>query len=273
MSHINKKIGFIGAGNMSSSIIRGLINTGQKEDSIFRSSPNKQDLNQLEKELGINTSTNNLDVAGASEVLILGIKPNKVTIVLEEIKNEVEASFPLVISVATGIKINSIEKLLPQGARVIRAMPNTPSSVNSGITALCGNSEIKENDLLIAESIFNSVGTTLKLQENKFDLFTSLIGSGPAYVFYFAESLIKAAEGLEIPDEEKRALIERLIEGSLKLSKNSKESLSALRDQVTSPGGVTQEAIMYMQEKEIFQNIVSAIEAGEKKAKKLGEEK
>ena len=92
-------------------------------------------------------------------------------------------------------------------------------------------------------------------------------------MFYFAESLIKAAEGLEIPDEDKRALIERLIEGSLKLSKNSKESLSALRDQVTSPGGVTQEAIMYMQEKEIFQNIVSAIEAGEKKAKKLGEEK
>ena len=148
--------------------------------------------------------------------------------------------------------------------RVIRAMPNTPSSVNSGITALCGNSKIKDNDLLIAESIFNSVGTTLKLQENKFDLFTSLIGSGPAYVFYFAESLIKAAEGLEIPDEDKRALIERLFEGSLKLSKNSKESLSALRDQVTSPGGVTQEAIMYMQEKEIFQNIVSAIEAREK---------
>ena len=77
MSHINKKIGFIGAGNMSSSIIRGLINTGQKEDSIFTSSPNKEDLNQLEKELGINTSTNNLDVAGASEVLILGISLTK----------------------------------------------------------------------------------------------------------------------------------------------------------------------------------------------------
>jgi len=272
MSHIDKKIGFIGAGNMSSSIIRGLLNSGQKKGSLFVSSPNKEDLNQLEKNLGIYTSTNNEDVAKACEILILGIKPNKVSLVLEEIKDEIDVSLPLLISVATGIKINSLENFLSQEVRIIRAMPNTPSSVNAGITALCGNSKIKESDLLDAESIFRSIGTTMKLEENKFDLFTSLIGSGPAYVFYFVESLIEAAEDLEISDEDKKLLIEKLFEGSLKLSKNSKDSLLTLRNQVTSPGGVTEEAIKHMKEKEVAQNIITAIKKGEKKAKKLGKE-
>ena len=98
---MDKKIGFIGAGNMSSSIIRGLINSGQKEGSLFVRSQNKEELNQLEKDLGINTSTNNEDVVKASEILILGIKPNKVSLVLEEIKDEIDVSLPLLISVAT----------------------------------------------------------------------------------------------------------------------------------------------------------------------------
>ncbi len=273
MNEFNKAIGFIGAGNMASSIISGLINKGLKETNIFSSCPNIDALDALNKKLGINVSTDNKEVVINSKIIVLSVKPNKIEQVLNEIHEEVKKNNPLIISVATGIKINSLEALSPSDSRIIRAMPNTPSSVNRGITAICGNKNTTEEDKNASELIFKSIGITLNLDEGKFDLFTSLLGSGPAYVFYFIESLIEASNELDISKKDQRSLILQLFDGSTHLARTSDKDISALRKEVTSPGGVTEEAIAYMENHKLSKKIIDSIKKGEKKAKKLGENK
>ena len=270
MKVMDKKVGFIGAGNMASALISGMINAGFKPENIITSSPGKDHLDLLSSKFGIQTSNGNELVFKQSEVIIFAVKPNVLKTVLEEYKN-FSSEEMLLISVAAGFKIFDIEGILSAEQRIIRAMPNTPASIRSGVTAISLNENASSDDKQTAEDLFSCVGKVVHIQEKEMDLYTALIGSGPAYVFYLIESLLDSSSELEMDEETKKNMITSMITGSSKLALMSENSPEKLRENVTSPGGVTQRAIEEFEKNGVKETIIKAIEAATNKSKELGD--
>ena len=243
MNNIKETIGFIGAGNMATALISGLINSDQSASKIIASSPEQEHLEKLSKDFGIKTTNNNLEIVDNSDIVILAVKPNIVQAVIDEIKDVATDKDILIISIAAGVKIEKIESQLGSPMRVIRAMPNTPASIMEGVTAICANSNAQSNDIENAKLLFECVGKIAYINEKDIDIFTALIGSGPAYIFYLIESLLDSSKNLHLPEQEKKDLLASMISGAANLVLNSDESPNVLRKKVTSPGGVTQTAI------------------------------
>lgn len=266
----NAKIGFIGAGNMASALISGLIDSGKDASSIIASSPEKDHLNKLMDDFGVSTTEKNDEVIQFSDIVIVAVKPNVIEPVLIEIRDLFLEKRSLLISIAAGIQINTIEELLSPECRIIRAMPNTPASIQEGVTAICSNKFVKDYDIDSAKELFSSVGIVAEIKEENIDIYTALIGSGPAYVFYLIESLLESSESLELSKEEKSNLLAAMISGSANLAKNSKDNPEELRKKVTSPGGVTQSAIEEFERQGLKEIIKESMKVAEKKSIELG---
>ena len=226
MKPIEKNIGFIGAGNMATAIISGLLKDGYKNSQIYASCPEDDHLNKLSSDFAVNVSKKNEDVLSSVSTLVLAVKPNVVETVLEELSSLLSEKKPLLISIVAGFQISSVESKLNCKIKIIRAMPNTPASLGLGVSALTSNDQIKEEDKRVANSIFDSVGVSCWLEESSFDLFTALIGSGPAYIFYLIEALQEAAQGLNLEDNVAKELVVEMIKGSATLAGVSQDSPS-----------------------------------------------
>ena len=272
MNNIKETIGFIGAGNMATALISGLINSDQSASKIIASSPEQEHLEKLSKDFGIKTTNNNLEIVDNSDIVILAVKPNIVQAVIDEIKDVATDKDILIISIAAGVKIEKIESQLGSPMRVIRAMPNTPASIMEGVTAICANSNTQSNDIENAKLLFECVGKIAHINEKDIDIFTALIGSGPAYVFYLIESLLDSSKNLHLSEEEKKDLLASMISGAANLVLNSDESPNVLRKKVTSPGGVTQTAIEEFETEGLKEIIIKSMIAAEKKSIELGED-
>ena len=272
MNNIKETIGFIGAGNMATALISGLINSDQSASKIIASSPEQEHLEKLSKDFGIKTTNNNLEIVDNSDIVILAVKPNIVQAVIDEIKDVATDKDILIISIAAGVKIEKIESQLGSPMRVIRAMPNTPASIMEGVTAICANSNAQSNDIENAKHLFECVGKIAHIDEKDIDIFTALIGSGPAYVFYLIESFLDSSKNLHLPEEEKKDLLASMISGAANLVLNSDESPNVLRKKVTSPGGVTQTAIEEFETEGLKEILSKSMIAAEKKSIELGED-
>ena len=272
MNNIKETIGFIGAGNMATALISGLINSDQSASKIIASSPEQEHLEKLSKDFGIKTTNNNLEIVDNSDIVILAVKPNIVQAVIDEIKDVATDKDILIISIAAGVKIEKIESQLGSPMRVIRAMPNTPASIMEGVTAICANSNAQSNDIENAKLLFECVGKITHINEKDIDIFTALIGSGPAYVFYLIESLLDSSKNLHLPEQEKKDLLASMISGAANLVLNSDESPNVLRKKVTSPGGVTQTAIEEFETEGLKEILSKSMIAAEKKSIELGED-
>ena len=272
MKNIKETIGFIGAGNMATALISGLINSDQSASKIIASSPEQEHLEKLSKDFGIKTTNNNLDIVDIADIVILAVKPNIVQAVIDEIKGVVTDKDILIISIAAGVKIEKIESQLGSPMRVIRAMPNTPASIMEGVTAICANSNAQSNDIENAKLLFECVGKITHINEKDIDIFTALIGSGPAYIFYLIESLLDSSKNLHLPEQEKKDLLASMISGAANLVLNSDESPNVLRKKVTSPGGVTQKAIEEFETEGLKEILSKSMIAAEKKSIELGED-
>ena len=272
MNNIKETIGFIGAGNMATALISGLINSDQSASKIIASSPEQEHLEKLSKDFGIKTTNNNLEIVDNSDIVILAVKPNIVQAVIDEIKDVATDKDILIISIAAGVKIEKIESQLGSPMRVIRAMPNTPASIMEGVTAICANSNAQSNDIENAKLLFECVGKITHINEKDIDIFTALIGSGPAYIFYLIESLLDSSKNLHLPEQEKKDLLASMISGAANLVLNSDESPNVLRKKVTSPGGVTQTAIEEFETEGLKEILSKSIIAAEKKSIELGED-
>ena len=264
MKNIKETIGFIGAGNMATALISGLINSDQSASKIIASSPEQEHLEKLSKDFGIKTTNNNLEIVDNSDIVILAVKPNIVQAVIDEIKDVATDKDILIISIAAGVKIEKIESQLGSPMRVIRAMPNTPASIMEGVTAICANSNAQSNDIENAKLLFECVGKITHINEKDIDIFTALIGSGPAYIFYLIESLLDSSKNLHLPEQEKKDLLASMISGAANLVLNSDESPNVLRKKVTSPGGVTQTAIEEFETEGLKEIISKSMIAAEK---------
>ena len=272
MKNIKETIGFIGAGNMATALISGLINSDQSASKIIASSPEQEHLAKLSKDFGIKTTNNNLEIVDNADIVILAVKPNILQAVIDEIKDVATDKDILVISIAAGVKIEKIESQLGSPMRVIRAMPNTPASIMEGVTAICANSNAQSNDIENAKLLFECVGKIAHINEKDIDIFTALIGSGPAYVFYLIESLLDSSKNLHLSEKEKKSLLASMISGAANLVLNSDESPNVLRKKVTSPGGVTQTAIEEFETEGLKEILSKSMIAAEKKSIELGED-
>ena len=239
-----QKIGFIGGGNMASSLISGLIASGHSPRHLWVSDINPDTLKALEENLNVNTSASNDAVINEVDVVVLAVKPQILNSVAKNAAALIQQKKPLVVSIAAGISQSSLSQWLGTDIAIVRCMPNTPALVLTGATALYANTKVTAEQRNLAENIMRSVGIALWVKdESELDAVTAVSGSGPAYYFLLMEAMEKAALELGLSEETARLLVQQTALGAAKIALESSESPEQLRKRVTSPGGTTQRAI------------------------------
>jgi pyrroline-5-carboxylate reductase len=244
-----QKIGFIGGGNMASSLISGLIASGHSPQDLWVSDVNQDALKVLAENLNVNTSTNNDDIINAVDVVVLAVKPQILSTVAKNATASIQQKQPLVVSIAAGISQQSLSQWLGNNIAIVRCMPNTPALVLTGATALHANAQVTAEQHDLAENIMRSVGIALWVNdESELDVVTAVSGSGPAYYFLLMEAMEKAAIEMGMNEVTARLLVQQTALGAAKIALESSESPEQLRKRVTSPGGTTQQALETFEE-------------------------
>ena len=274
----NNKIAIIGAGSMGGAILSGLVAAGYSADSITASTATTQSAKALAEKFSITTfalesaASANSQAAENADILLLAVKPAKVLETLSEIKDTVKSG-ALVISVAAGVTTSAMEQALGSKASVIRAMPNTPSIVGHGVTGIARGSSATDSQRGIAKELFETVGQVLIVDEDKINALSTISGSGPAYVFYFAEKLMVAAMKMGFSESEANLMVRATFLGSATLLAASSDSPETLRAQVTSPNGTTMQATARFDQADLEKVFIEATEAALARAIELGKVK
>ena len=268
----NMKIGFIGCGNMTSAIVRGLVNNGMSANQIMASNRGIEKLEEIERQTGILTTQDNHLCAEFSDLLILSIKPQVLPKVCASLK-EIDLSKKVIISVVAGITTTRISESLNQDLSIIRAMPNTPALISEGATGLFANQRTTDDQRQQVQLIFDSVGYTKWVeQEALIDVVTAIAGSAPAYFYMLMEAMTDQAVSDGLDYGSARKLVTQAVIGSGKLAQvNEKTSLLELRQKVTSPGGTTAAAIDSFEQNGFSNIIKQAVSAAVKRGKELGD--
>jgi len=265
-----KSIGFVGAGNMAEAMIRGLLRGKVfAPDQITASAPREERQRELAEKFGVRVTGNNPEAARQS-IVVLSVKPQILSKVLEEISDSVRAD-SLVISIAAGVPVALIQTKLRKGTRVVRAMPNTPALVDSAATAIAGGEHAQESDLEDAKRIFDAIGITVVLDETLLDAVTGLSGSGPAYVFLILEALSDAGVKVGLSRRTAQLLAAQTLLGSAKLLLETNEHPGHLKDMVTSPGGTAITGLHTLEHGGLRTTLMNAVEAATRRSRELGE--
>ncbi len=267
---IDRRIAFLGAGNMANAIIRGLLRAGLAKDKITATVRRDEKKSELESTHGIRVGFDNVAAAKEADVVVLAVKPQALDKLLTQIAPSIDRS-KLVISVAAGVPIAAIERRLGAGARIIRTMPNTPSLVGAGATALSGGEHATEDDLKLATAMFESVGLTTIVDEYLLDAVTGLSGSGPAYIFLIIEALSDAGVKVGLPRHQALKLAAQTVLGSARLLLETNAHPGTLKDQVTSPGGTAIAGLHTLEAGGLRTTLIDAVEAATNRARALGE--
>ena len=238
------KIAFIGAGNMNSSIISGLINKGFDAKDIIVSNPSAEKREALASKLGIYQTVDNIEAATFADFIVLGVKPHLIAQVCEDISQQIDITNKCFISVAAGCTIAQIQTALGAPCSVIRTMPNTPCQLGLGVTGIYPSAEVNESQKEIAQALMSSVGIVKWLpNEANIDDIIAVSGSGPAYFFLFMEAMEKQAITLGFSAQESRELVQQTALGAAQMVVNNNLPIKQLRENVTSKGGTTNAAI------------------------------
>ena len=273
-----KQIAILGTGSMGKAILSRLLAAGTGPANVRVTTKSKASAEAIAASHGIKAtalesdSAANSSAAKDSDLVILAVKPN---MILETLKDIASALKPgcLVVSVAAGITTAAMEGQLSGNAAVVRAMPNTPSVVGLGVTGISKGSKVTDQQLDLAVKLFSNVGKVLVVDESKIDALSTISGSGPAYVFYFAEKLITAAKSLGFSEQEASLMVKETFLGSATLLATSSSSPEELRQQVTSPNGTTMQATGRFDAADLERVFIEATEAALARAKELGKVK
>ncbi len=269
MTSGKKIIGCIGAGNMGAAILVRL--AGSYDPKYLRAydiDPSKTDT--LLRDCSIGTEQSPESLAGNSAIIILAVKPDVVATVLESVKKNVSAD-KLIISIAAGVKISSLEQILGASTKIVRVMPNAPVLVGEGMSVLSPNSRVDNDSLLEAEQLFSKIGRVMVLPEKLLDAVTGLSGSGPAFAFTFIQALADGGVKLGIPRDKALLLAAQTVYGSAKYVLDGVEDPISLRNRVASPGGTTIEGIFTLERSGFAGIVMEAVEKAALKSLKLGE--
>lgn len=245
-------IAFIGAGNMGSSLIGGLIQNGHPPHCLMAADPHPEKLNELSTHFAIQTTTTNEDAVRFADVIVLAVKPQVMREVLQTLIPLLQTKKPLLLSIAAGLPIKSLEQWAGGNQAIVRVMPNTPALIGHGASALYANAIVNPAQHELAESIMRAVGITVWLNdESLMDAVTALSGSGPAYFFLIMNALQSAAIEAGLNPETARLLTLQTALGAAAMAMESELPLSTLQHNVTSKGGTTEEAIRVMEAQQL----------------------
>lgn len=254
------KIGFIGTGNMASAIIKGIVkfNFIQPKD-ILVFDIKKDTLNCLVTSLGVTPCTSNEDLTLQANFIVLAVKPNQI----KNVASNLDFKGKTVISIAGATHIKVIQDILKNGDNIsiIRVMPNVNVAVGAGMTAICANDNVKENELNFVINMFNSIGETIQLDEEFFSTFTAIAGSSPAFTYLYIDSLAKAALKAGMTKDDATKIAAQAVLGSAKTLLETNEVPWALIDKVCSPGGTTIAGICELEDNKFASTIVKGVDA------------
>lgn len=263
-------IAFIGCGNLSTSLVRGLIASGYPKEKIWVTNRSVEKNHLLRESLGVHASENNSEAAKHAEVIVLGVKPQQMQSLVKEIAPVVQEKKPLVISVAIGISTEMLSSWLGGNVAIIRSMPNTPALVSMGASGLYASDRVTETQKEFAKSLHRAVGIAIWVdKESLIDVVAALSGSGPAYFFYLIEAMQSAAVALGLPEKEASQLALQTALGASCLARESGEGVVTLRRKVTSPKGTTEQAIKVFDEKQFPSMIEEGMRAAVLRAQEL----
>lgn len=269
---LEKKIAFIGPGVMAEAMIAGLSGRKlSKPENITVAGPRSERGQELHKKYGVQCTTDNSAAASSADVVVLSVKPQRLTEVMKGLRNiPAEA---LVLSIVAGASIKKIGTGLKHKA-IVRSMPNTPGQIGEGITVWTASAEASPEQRAMAEQILGAMGEQVFVEDEGYlDMATALSGTGPAYVFLFTEALIDAGVHMGFPRRISEQLVLQTIKGSAAFYEQAERHPATLRNQVTSPGGTSAEALYYL-EKAGFRTAISrAVWAAYQRSLELGKEK
>lgn len=261
-----KKIGFIGAGNMAFAIASGVISSGKiSASNIGIFDTNKEQYKKFDSNCF--TCDTISELVNKTDCIFLSIKPQNIKDVLNSIKSY-NLSQKVIVSICAGITISSIEKVLGN-VKIIRVMPNTPLLIGQGVSALCSNSTIAEDDLTFVKSVFASSGTVITVNESDMNNITAITGSSPAYVYLFIKSICDAAKALGFNSESTKDIVCKTFIGASNMVLTNEKTLDELISMVKSPNGTTEKALNVFSEKNLDSIIFDAMNACSKRADEL----
>jgi pyrroline-5-carboxylate reductase len=265
-----KRIGFVGGGAMAEALLGGLIAAGVPASRLAAADPDPGRRKRLAESCGIATHADNQDAVQGSDLVVIAVKPSVVEPALRALSGR-DLARPVWVSIAAGIPIAKLAALLPSGARIVRAMPNTPALVQAGATAIAAGAATRPEDREAAAALFETVGVCWEAQgESQLDAVTGLSGSGPAYVFVFLEALGDAGVRVGLPREAAYRLAFQTVLGAAKLAQESGRHPAALKDQVTSPGGTTIAGLERLEAGGFRAAVYEAVAAATQRSRELG---
>lgn len=268
---IGRTIAFLGAGNMAGALIKGLLHAKACEPGeIFAVDVRAERLEELARMHGVRTGHDLAGATAAADVVVLATKPQVFDRVLPIVAGAMKPE-KLVVSIAAGVPLESIEAHMPPGTRVVRTMPNTPALVDAGATAIAPGTHATGEDVALARRIFDSVGTSVVLEEALLDAVTGLSGSGPAYIFLIIEALADAGVKVGLHRESAQLLAAQTVLGSAKLLIETGEHPGRLKDMVTSPGGMAIAGLHTLEAGGLRTTLINAVESATARSRELGE--
>jgi pyrroline-5-carboxylate reductase len=269
---LGKKIAVIGAGNMGEALIAGMLaSKAATPDEIHATDVVSERLDEMKTRYGIRTGTDNRAAASWCEIVILAVEPQALDYVLDDLR-PVLTEGKLVLSLAAGYPIARIMSHLMPGVRVVRCMPNTPSAVRAGVSALALGENVSEEDERLARAIFESVGRVVVVEERLMDAVTGLSGSGPAYVFLIIEALADGGVKMGLPRDTALGLAAQTVFGAAQMVQETGEHPGRLKDKVTSPGGTTIAGLHELERGGLRASLMEAVEAATRRSRELAAE-
>ena len=266
-----RKLGLIGAGNMAGALVKGLLETKRfKARDVWASDSEPRQLRRMRRQFGIDAAADNPSLVRDSVVIVLAVKPQVMDTVLAEIRPAVTRR-QLFVSIAAGIPLVRLEQALGPQARAIRVMPNTPALVGAGMSVLVRGRRATAADARLVAALFGGVGEVVEVKDEALmDAITGLSGSGPAYVYRFAEGLIAGAVAEGLDERLARRLTYQTIRGAALMLQQTGRSPEDLRAMVTSPGGTTLAGLQALDEAGFVDGIAGALAAATRRSRELG---
>jgi pyrroline-5-carboxylate reductase len=262
-------LGFIGAGKLAGSVIRGLLlKNFCAPSAIVASEPNVETRTQLQNELGISLTTENSEIAAKAEIVLLGVKPQMVLPVLRQVGDAV--SKELVVSLAAGIRIAQMEEVTP--ARIMRVLTNTPSAIGRAASAFASGPRATDQDREKIRKMFGTIGLVVEVDDEQIDAVTALAGSGPAFVYAMIEALARGGEKMGLNKQVSLQLAAQTALGATEMMITSGKSPEELIKMVVTPGGTTAAGLRVMEERSVAAALADAVEAATKRGQEMARE-
>lgn len=270
---MDKKIGFIGAGNMASAMIGGLVASKLvKASNILVTNTSEAKLIDLANKYGVTIAGSNKEIAENCDIVIPAVKPHIYPAVLREIKASLKEE-AIVVSIAAGVTLEALEEMLGRDKKIVRTMPNTPALVGEGMSMLCPNKQVLQEELKLVVDIFNSFGKTEVLPESMIHSVIGVSGSSPAYVFMFIEAMADAAVLGGMPRAKAYSFAAQAVLGAAKMVLETGKHPGELKDMVCSPGGTTIEAVKTLEDMGFRAAVMQAMVDCMDKSKEMSEKK